>query len=164
MSLSAELLILGGLAKDRDQARRDLRRALDSGKAAQVFGQMVEGLGGPGDFVEEPEKYLPKAAVIVEVESTGSGWVDQIETRELGLAVVELGGGRRRAEDGIDYAVGLSELPQLGQQLCEGDCLALVHARSQEEAELAVAKVQGAVTLSDAPSSGQPVVYEIVEG
>ena len=91
-------------------------------------------------------------------------WVAQIETRELGMAVVELGGGRRRAEDGIDHAVGLSELPQLGQQVSEGDCLALVHACSVEEAELAAAKVQAAVTLSDTVSSGQPVVYEVIEG
>ena len=86
-----------------------------------------------------------------------------IETRELGLVVVELGGGRRRAEDRIDHAVGLSELPQLGQQVSEGDCLALVHARSVEEAGLAVAKVQAAVTLSNTVSSGQPVVYEVIE-
>jgi thymidine phosphorylase len=164
MSLSSELLVLGGLAKDRDQARRDLGRALNSGKAAQIFGQMVEGLGGPGDFVDEPEKYLPKAEAIVEVKSPGSGWVAQIETRELGLAVVELGGGRRRAEDEIDHAVGLSELPQLGQQVSEGDCLALVHASSVEKAELAVAKVQSAVTLRNTVSSGQPVVYEVIEG
>ena len=78
--------------------------------------------------------------------------------------MVELGGGRRRAEDEIDHAVGLSGLPQLGQQVSEGDCLALVHARSVEEAELAVAKVQSAVRLSDAVSSGQPVVYEVIEG
>ena len=88
--------------------------------------------------------------------------MSQIETRELGLVVVELGGGRRRAEDRIDYAVGLSELPQLGQRVSEGDCLALVHARSAKEAELAGAKVQAAVTLSDTVSSGQPVVYEVV--
>ena len=163
MSLSSELLVLGGLAKDRDQARRDLGRALNSGKAAQIFGQMVEGLGGPGDFVDEPEKYLPKAEAIVEVKSPGSGWVAQIETRELGLAVVELGGGRRRAEDEIDHAVGLSELPQLGQQVSEGDCIALVHARTAEEAELAAAKVSIAVTVRDSPSSGQPVVYEVIE-
>jgi thymidine phosphorylase len=124
---------------------------------------MVEGLGGPGDFVDEPEKYLPKAEEIVEVKSPRSGWVAHIETRELGLVVVELGGGRRRAEDRIDHAVGLSELPQLGQQVSEGDCLALVHARSVEEAGLAAAKVLIAVTVSDSPSSCQPVVYEVIE-
>ena len=92
MGLSAELLVLGGLAKDREQARRDLKRALDSGKAAQVFGEMVEGLGGPGDFVDGPEKYLAKPEVTLEVKSARSGWIHQIDTRELGLAVVELGG------------------------------------------------------------------------
>ena len=163
MSLSAELLVLGGLSRDRDQARRDLKRALDSGKAAQIFGEMVAGLGGPADFVETPEKYLPQAEVVMEVKAASGGWVDQIETRELGLAVVELGGGRRRAEDEIDYAVGLAELPQLGEKVSEGDLLCLVHAKSQEEAEQAAKRVRGAVTLSEGQSGAQPVVYEVVE-
>ena len=63
LSLSAELLVLGDLAKDRDQARRDLKRALDSGKAARVFDQMVSGLGGPEGFVENAENFLPVAPV-----------------------------------------------------------------------------------------------------
>lgn len=163
MALSAELLVLGGLARDREQARRDLKRALDSGKAARIFGEMVEGLGGPGDFVEEPEKYLPKAQVVVEVKSVRSGWIQQIETRELGLAVVELGGGRTRAEDAIDHAVGLSELPELGQKVEEGEPLCLVHARSEAEAAVAARRIIAAVSLSDEPSSGQPVVYEVIE-
>ncbi len=164
MGLSAELLVLGGLAKDREQARRDLKKALDSGKAAQIFGQMVEGLGGPGDFMEAPEKYLPVAEVVIDVKSVGTGWVERIDTRELGMAVVELGGGRMRAEDGIDYSVGLEEIVELGNKLEEGDPLCRIHARSQDEADRASERIVKAVTLSDAQASGQPVVYEVIEG
>mgnify|MGYP005844577567 CR=1 FL=1 len=162
MSLSAELLVLGGLARDRDQAKRDLKKALDSGKAAQVFGKMVAGLGGPSDFVEKAEEYLPRADHLVEVRAGGSGWIQRIETRELGLAVVELGGGRMRAEDDIDHGVGLADLPQLGQNVEQGDPLCLVHARSAGAAERAAKRVRDAVTLSGEPSSGQPVVYEVI--
>lgn len=88
MSLSAELLMLAGLAREREQARRDLKKALDSGKAAEVFGEMVSGLGGPADFVENAEGYLPKAEVMVEVPAQEEGWVSRIEARDLGLAVV----------------------------------------------------------------------------
>ena len=162
MSLSAELLVLGGLARDRDQAKRDLKRALDSGKAAQVFGEMVSGLGGPVDFVEKADDYLPKAKVVLELKAEEEGWIDRIETRELGLAVVELGGGRTRAEDAIDHAVGLSELPQLGDRINVGDPLCRIHARSADEAERAGEKVRNAVKVSGDPTSGQPVVYEVI--
>jgi len=164
MGLSSELLVLGGLAKDREQARRELKRALDSGKAAQIFGQMVEGLGGPADFMESPESYLPKAEATVAIKSVKAGWVERIDTRELGMAVVELGGGRMRAEDGIDYAVGLDEIVELGTQVEKGEPLCLVHARSQEDAVQVGERVVKAITLSDSQTSSQPVVYEVIEG
>ena len=164
MSLSAELLVLGGLAKDREQARRDLKRALDSGKAAQIFGQMVEGLGGPGDLVENPDRYLPPADFVSDVPSREGGWVDQIDTRELGMAVVGLGGGRMRAEDGIDDTVGLSEIVELGTRLDAGDPLCRIHAKSEDEGLRAQERVLNAITLSASQSSGQPVVYEVIEG
>jgi thymidine phosphorylase len=163
MGLSAELLVLGGLARDRDQARRDLKKALDSGKAARVFGQMVSGLGGPADFVEKAETYLPQAEVVMEVLAEDEGWIHRIETRELGLAVVELGGGRLRAEDEIDHAVGLTELPQLGDRVSQGEPIGLIHARSKEEAERASLRIRKAVTVSQEQASGQPVVYEVIE-
>tara|TARA_B110000881_G_C18581741_1_gene522197 strand:+ start:980 stop:2293 length:1314 start_codon:yes stop_codon:yes gene_type:complete len=164
MSLSAELLVLGGLAKDREQARRDLKRALDSGKAAKIFGQMVAGLGGPGDLVENPEQYLPPANVIADVPSSESGWIDRIDTRELGMAVVELGGGRVRVEDEIDHSVGLSEIVELGMKLDQGDSLCRIHARSEGDACRAQERVINAISLSDSHSSGQPIVYEVIEG
>ena len=164
MGLSAELLVLGGLAKDREQARRDLRRALDSGKAAQIFGEMVVGLGGPADLIEKAEEYLPKAQIVVEVKSDQAGWVSRIDTRELGMAVVELGGGRMRAEDGIDYSVGLAEIVELGDRVEEGDPLCPVHAKSEEDALYAKMRVMKAVSLSESRASGQPVIYEVIEG
>ena len=87
--------MLGGLAKERDEARVQLKKALDSGKAAEVFEKMVSGLGGPGDLVARPMEYLPVAEVRAEVPALSGGWVDRIDTRELGMAVVELGGGTK---------------------------------------------------------------------
>lgn len=164
MSLSAELLVLGGLAKDRDQARRDLKRSLDSGKAAQVFSSMVEGLGGPGDLIDSPERHLPPARVVVDVPAAESGWVNRIDTRELGMAVVELGGGRMRAEDDIDHSVGLSGIIELGAKVEADEPLCQIHARDHDEAGRAAERILGAIELCDSNASGQPVVYEVIEG
>jgi thymidine phosphorylase len=125
---------------------------------------MVAGLGGPGDLVENPEQYLPPANVIADVPSSESGWIDRIDTRELGMAVVELGGGRVRVEDEIDHSVGLSEIVELGMKLDQGDSLCRIHARSEGDACRAQERVINAISLSDSHSSGQPIVYEVIEG
>ena len=163
MSLSAELLVLGGLAPDRERARRDLRKALDSGKAAEAFSRMVAGLGGPGDLVERPEEYLPSSPVKRDAVISDGGWIDKIDTREIGLAVLELGGGRTRAEDGIDFAVGLTGFVELGQKVEPGEALCVVHANSVDEARRAEVRIRRAITLSDQQSAGQPVLYELIE-
>ena len=162
MSLSAELLVLGGLAENRDEAKRNLKSALDTGKAAEVFSKMVAGLGGPADLVERPSEYLPIAPVRKDVTAEREGWVQTIETRELGIAVLELGGGRRRSEDGIDYSVGISDIAELGQRVEKGDLLAQVHAQSEDDFSQAEKRVREAITFSETQSSGQPVVYEVV--
>lgn len=164
MSLSAELLVLGGLAQDREQARRDLKKALSSGKAAEAFGRMVSGLGGPTDFVERCDEYLPVAPIQTEVGFSQSGWVDQIDTREIGIAVLELGGGRTNAADTIDYSVGLSGFVELGDRVEKGEPICVIHAQSEESAQRAKERIRNAIHLSEKESSGQPVVYEFVEG
>ena len=162
MSLSAELLVLGGLAENRDEAKRNLKSALDTGKAAEAFGRMVTGLGGPSDFMERPMEYLPVAELQAEVATETGGWVSRIDTRELGVAVLELGGGRRRAEDGIDYSVGISGVVELGQHLEKGDALCRVHAKTEDDLARARKRISDAISLSTDQAAGQPVVYEKV--
>lgn len=147
IGLSAELLVLGGLAASEAEAEALLEQALASGKAAEIFGKMAAGLGGPVDLVEDPARYLPQADFVKEVPAPREGFLVGVQTRELGLAVVELGGGRRRAEDGIDYAVGLSDFASLGQKLAAGDPLCRIHAHSEADAQRAEAQVLAAYQI-----------------
>ncbi|MGE9268071.1 MAG: thymidine phosphorylase, partial [Verrucomicrobiales bacterium] len=163
LGLSAELLVLGGLFPDRDAARKKLKLALGSGQAAEIFNRMVAALGGPPDLIERATEYLPVAEFRREVKAPAAGWLSRIDTRELGMAVIELGGGRRRAEDKIDHSVGLSGLAGLGRKVAEGDVLAVVHAREESAARQAERRVQAAITISEQESSAQPVIYEVVE-
>lgn len=164
MGLSAELLVLGGLAVDEVAAMELLGQALASGKAAEIFGKMVSGLGGPTDLMEDPERYLPKVDFVREVAAPCGGFLVGAKTRDLGLAVVELGGGRRRAEDGIDYAVGLSDFAPLGQRLAAGDPLCCIHARSEAEANRAEVQVLAAYQIADEAPPTTPAVVEYVRG
>jgi thymidine phosphorylase len=111
---------------------------------------MVLQLGGPADFIERMEAYLPQAPVTLAVVAEEAGFVEAIATRDIGLAVVELGGGRRSPQDRIDAAVGLTRLAPISSRVEKGDPLALVHARSQEAAQAAASAVRAAYRISDA--------------
>lgn len=137
LALAVEMLLLGGLAADRAAAEAKAEAALASGRAAECFGAMVVALGGPADFLEKADTYLPKAPVQQTVSADVSGRLVGCETRDVGLAVIGLGGGRKRVEQEIDYAVGFSDIAPLGTVLEPGDPLAVVHAASAEDAKIA---------------------------
>ena len=82
--------------------------------------------------------------------------------RTLGLAVVSLGGGRRRPQDAIDFAVGLTGLVELGDAIAVGQPLALVHARTQEGAEQAVREVQQAYQIGAVKPAAEPMIYRTI--
>jgi thymidine phosphorylase len=162
MALCAEMLVIGGLAASDTEARAKLQAALDSGEAAERFSRMVSALGGPADLVDRPDAYLGQAPVIVPVPSTHAGFATATDCRSLGLAVVSLGGGRRRPEDTIDFAVGLSGLVELGTQVAAGQPLAMVHARTESAALQAVREVQAAYRFGAAPAAANPVTYRTI--
>jgi thymidine phosphorylase len=163
LALAAEMLQSAGLAVSNQDALRRAAEALGSGRAAAVFSRMVAALGGPADFVERAGAYLPAAPVVRKVVAQRSGFVTGIATRAIGLAVVELGGGRRRPEDKVDPAVGLTGLMPVGAEVIPGEALALVHARSEAEAEAAVATVLDAYAIGPAkPPAEKAVIRRIV--
>lgn len=162
-ALSAELLVLGGLCPDTASARARFDEAIASGAAAERFGRMVTALGGPADLMENPGRYLASAPVVREVHADRSGAVAAIDTRALGVAVVALGGGRSRVQDPIDPAVGLSAVAGLGAAAGpQSGPLAIVHARSEDEAEAAADAVRAAFTITDsAPALTTPVARRL---
>lgn len=93
------------------------------------------------------------------VYSERAGIVGAMDTRALGLSVVALGGGRRRATDAIDYSVGLTQMARIGQQIDTQQPLAMIHANSEEAWQQAAEAVRAAVVLSDVAPQDLPVVY-----
>jgi thymidine phosphorylase len=162
MELCAEMLVLSGLAQTHDDARARLQAALDSGEAAERFARMVKALGGPADLMEHPDAHLEKAPVVVPVPALQSGHAAATDCRELGLAVVGLGGGRTRPQDAIDFAVGLTDLIELGSQVQAGQPLAFVHARTKAAAEKAVREVQQAYRIDADKPSAEPMIYRTI--
>ncbi|UBX47506.1 thymidine phosphorylase [Providencia alcalifaciens] len=159
MALCVEMLVSGKLASDRDDARQKLQAVLDNGKAAEVFGRMVAAQKGPKDFVENYSKYLPTAVLSKAVYAPQAGIITQMDTRALGMSVVTLGGGRRKASDPIDYSVGLSDIVALGSKVDTQTPLAIIHANSEKSWEDAAKEVRAAMIIGDKAPEATPMVY-----
>lgn len=164
MALAAELIHLSGAAASNREAAAMALDALESGRAAECFGRMVTMLGGPADFVDKAANHLPVAAVKRDVVADQSGHVLSIATRDIGLAVVALGGGRTRPQDPVDHAVGLTDIVPVGASVSAGDVLAIVHARNDAEADAAAASIRSSISFgAEKPSTKRPVIRRITE-
>lgn len=159
VELCATLLANCEAVGDEAAGRARMREALSSGAAAERFGRMVAALDGPSDFVERWQEQLPRAPVVVDVAAEKAGHVARIDGREMGMAVVRMGGGRLRDGDRIDPAVGLSRVVRLGTRVAEGDPLCRLHAADEASAAAAGDAVRASITISDAPEA-RPLIYE----
>ncbi len=151
-ALGGVVLALAGLDPTPEAGAARVRGAITSGAAAERFGAMVAAQGGPADFVQRWRDRLPAARVLRPVAATTAGHVAAIDGEALGLAVVGLGGGRKRGDEVIDPAVGLDGLLPLGAPVAVGDPLAIVHAAREDAAEAAAEAVRAAYAIGAAPA------------
>jgi thymidine phosphorylase len=141
LAFAAEMLALSGLERDIAAATAKAERALASGAAAETFGRMIHALGGPTDLMERPETYLAPAPIVRTVTACEAGYLVSCDTRGVGLAVIELGGGRSRPDNVIDHRVGFDRLLPLGTKVEKGDEIGRVHAANAADAAHASARL-----------------------
>jgi thymidine phosphorylase len=126
---------------------------------------MVRALGGPGDLLERPDDHLPQAPVVKPVHPEAAGTVASHATRDLGVAVMALGGGRRTESDPVDHAVGLTRIAAVGAEVGPDAPLAVVHARDDAAWEEAAGAVRAAIAVAGEGAQApeiHPAVTEVV--
>jgi thymidine phosphorylase len=160
MALAGEMVSLGGLARDAVAGRVKAEAALADGRAAEVFARMVAALGGPDDLLEHTPRYLAHAPVIRPCNAERSGYVSGMNARQVGIAVVALGGGRSHADDAIDPSVGLTEVIDVGTAVRAGSLLCAVHAASDADADQAVEILQRAIRIEDGVPAERPTIID----
>ena len=155
IALAASLIEQGGLA---DDGRAAAERALETGAAAERFAAMVAALGGPADILEAPDRHLASAQVVRAAVPERPGVVTGMDCRAVGLVVTGLGGNRRREDDVIDPAVGLTEIAPTGAQVGPDRPLAVVHAASEAAADEAIAALRAAVAVGEEAPPERPAI------
>ncbi len=162
MELCSELLVISNLAQDLTEAKQKLEKALSSGKALEIFAHMVSALGGPKDFVENYEKYLPKAKIIEPLFAQKSGYVAEMQTRNIGLSIIGLKGGRIRSDQKLDYATGYTEFCQIGDWVDNEKPLCFIHAQTKEEWQAAAQDLLSNIKISEEkPNLSSPIIEKI---
>tara|TARA_R110000868_G_scaffold376001_1_gene640722 strand:+ start:1353 stop:2693 length:1341 start_codon:yes stop_codon:yes gene_type:complete len=163
MALAAEMLAVSGVATDVADGFQMASEALESGKAAEVFSKMVSSLGGPADFVEKHDNYLEAAPMVQAVSAAKTGRVLSMDARKVGLALVALKGGRTRADQKIDFAVGFSDFIKVGQPVSAETPLCRAHTRDQAQFDEATALLRDAIEIGEgevAQTGEAPAVRE----
>ena len=157
-ALGGVLLTNAGLAKEVQAGAEMIVKAIRDGRAAERFGQMIAAMGGPVEFTENWERFLPEATVIREVSASKSGFITAIDGEALGLSVVALGGGRTVESDRINPSVGYSDVVRLGVKVTKGQPLGVVHAVRGDKADAAEHALKDAITIGPA----KPVVPNLI--
>ena len=146
------------LGISEEEAQRRTEEAVASGAALRKLAEIVAAQGGDARAVYD-ETLLPLAEEVREIRAERGGYL-HVSALGLGKANVLLGGGRRRAGDAVDHAVGILLQRRAGEKVREGDLLARVHCRSGAEEGVAAAKA--AFTVSDA-FEPRPLIYEFID-
>ena len=159
-ALAVEMLLVAGIESDTRTARSRLEATVASGKALEMFARMIEAQGGDPEAVHRYE-LLPRAPVIRDYRTARDGVVEEIPPRPVGHAIIALGGGRSRTDDVIDPAVGLMITAKPGDRVSRGDVLAVIHARTEADADRAREALDGAIRIGER-ANALPLIGERV--
>ncbi len=146
--LVAEMVRVSGVRPDRKQSLALVREVWDSGRAFERMLSWVRAQGGQLN-PDEPGFGLKTAPLALELKASSSGWLAQVNCREAGLALADMGGARRKVEDPLDLTCGIEFLPQIGDRLEEGQTLARIYCDRRDQAQAAGDRLLGALKFSE---------------
>jgi thymidine phosphorylase len=153
----ARLLALSDLGIDEQEGRLRAQRAQADGTALAAYERWIRAQGGDPDLAA-----LPRAPVVKEVSATRDGVVTRLRAHQVGVAALELGGGRRTKDDAIDHAVGVVLHVKRGQKVARGQLVADVHARDEESAGRGVVAVADAYEIGDDAPHEPGILLDVV--
>lgn len=161
-TLCVELLLQCLRCQTRVEAENLVEEVHSSGKALEKFAQMVSALGGPKSFIDNPEKYMPKATYKKPIYSPESGYIYSMDARAVGLSIIKLKGGRTIAGEKLDLSTGYSNFAQIGDYVDNNTPLAVVHYQTEEQYETAKTDLLNAFSIRDKqPPIHNPILMTI---
>ena len=156
-ALGAEMLVMAGVASNRDDAFRRMEVAISSGRAAAKFQEIIAAQGGDPNVIDDPS-ILPQAAECELYLAPRDGVVAQVEPKAIGRGITAMGGQRNKVEDGIDPSVGFVITARPGDIVRAGEPLATVFARDRAGVDAGLAALRAAMTIAEDAEPPLPLV------
>ena len=156
-ALGVEMLLIAGVATTGDDARRQMEKAIGTGKAAEHFQRIIEAQGGNPGVVEDPA-VLPQAAECELFNAPRRGFVARVEPRAIGRGIIALGGGRTKLDDRVDPSVGFVITARPGDWVEHGEPLATIFARDRAGVESGKQALRQALIIADEADPPLPLV------
>ncbi len=160
--LVAEMIRVSGVRSSREEALALVREQWDSGAAFQRMLDWVEAQDGRLD-PQRDDFGLKCAPLALEVKAIADGWLAQINTRQVGLALADMGGARRKVEDPLDLSCGIDFLPSIGDHLDAGDVIARIYCDRSDQAAVVAQRIEAALTFSDTEVPARELIIDRIE-
>ncbi|HKX84667.1 MAG TPA: thymidine phosphorylase [Pyrinomonadaceae bacterium] len=160
LELSARMLVLSGLSTDLDEARAHVQEKLTNGEALERFRRNVELQGGDPAICDDPSSLLTEGLAESPIKAATDGYIAAIDTCSIGNAIAAIGGGRIKAEDGIDHAVGYSSLASIGDTVQAGDTIGILYSRKGDDP--AAVQILNAYSIGEAPITPPLLINSVV--
>lgn len=159
--LGAHMLMAAGKAESIEEGMELLNQTIDNGSAKNKFREFIEAQGGNGSVIEDTG-LLPKASIVMDIIAEENGFVKRIDTEQVGLASLVLGGGRETKNSEIDLSVGIVLKKKVGDQVVKDDVVATIHANDIEQLKQAKEKLEIAYEFSKTPVKSQQLIKWII--
>ncbi len=163
VGLAASTIYHLGGADSYEDAENKVWEVIRTGKALEVFRGMIEAQGGNPKVVDEPWKVMKKSDNVYELIAEEEGYIGEVDAYKVGMAVVDLGGGRVKKSDPIDHSVGIEVIGKIGDKVSKGDVLMRIFYSSEYKLEAALKRLEGVYVVVDKPIDKPPVIYEHIE-
>lgn len=159
--LGSYMMKLAGKGESLEENRSKMLENIENGKAYYKFLELVKNQGGDISYIKDLEK-LSKTKYIEPVYSEKDGYIQEINSKEIGKLAGMLGAGRQKKEDTIDSSVGIVLIKKVADEVKKGDVLAYIHANDKEKLETVKDSLMKVIQLGDKRIEKEKTILEIM--
>ncbi len=162
LELGAYMIKLAGKGNDIEENKAKMLENINNGKGYEKFIQLIENQGGDSSYIKDIDQF-PKAKYIENVYSNETGYIQNMNAKEIGKIVCHLGAGRVRKEDKIDNAVGMILNKKVSDKIENGEVLATIYANSKEKLEDAKERLFNVIKITQEKVEKPKMILDIMQ-
>lgn len=160
--LGSWMLVGSGMEKSQQEAYLKLKQTIDNKSALNKFREWITAQGGDAGVIDD-YKRLPQAKLVIDVNAPKSGYINHMDSDEIGMAAMVLGAGREKKGDNIDLAVGIDLLKKTGDYAKEGEIIAKIYANDENRAQSSMQRLIAAYTINETKADKTVLIKKVIQ-